>query len=734
MAGGGWVAGEGRTQLESRRGIKGIYVIRESVIRTLRIVFTTLLLLVAGNALALGLGQIEVKSRINQPLLAEIPIVSTTPGELQALQARLASPETFRRVGLQPPQGIAADLRFSLGNDARGRPVIRVTTVAPVNQAVLNFLIEVDWGQGRLVREYSALIDAPRTASAPLQPAVNAPVVAAPNVVQRPLAPVETPITTAPLEPEPDAPAAPVAVVPAAPVESVAQPTAGAEPAPVSSAIMPEPAQAPAQKVVVAASSAVPGAPSQYGPIKAGETLSRIATSLDRTSSYSLDQTMLALLRANPDAFLNDNINLLRQGAVLRVPGGADKGSISVDEAQLVVREQMQQWRQARRPVIQPEAAVAGNTPKPNPNPGQPESGAAATPAETAKPDTTSTSTPMAAAKSAKVPKQVQARLAIVPAAVPGKATGTRSGTNAGGEGKMLQQQLQQRDEDLAARTAEISDLKERVAELENLKQQQDQLLTMKDTELAAVQQRLADARNAATVAATTKPVETAVTQTAQPAQEPQPQASNMMPWVWGGLAVVGLGLLAWLLSRRRPAPVAPKPRRGLDNAALAASMRRPVAATETESDLQPALAQAEERDVVVPDVSTQDGGGHVIDIAEHPTTPGMQVEAPTWHSGRWMKADGEPGVGTPAASSAPRFVAPVEEPSSGSMPAPESIPAALDEPLPEPVSAEQRMKLARAFLDIGDDHSAKLLLLELMDGKDPAMRTDAAKLLRELG
>ncbi|MEO5628531.1 MAG: hypothetical protein ABIQ62_02035, partial [Thermomonas sp.] len=159
------------------------------MVKTLRIIVVTFLLLVAGNALALGLGQIEVKSRINQPLLAEIPIVSTTPGELGALQVRLASPDTFRRVGLAPPQGIAADLQFSLGNDARGRPVIRVTTVAPVNQAVLNFLIEVDWGQGRLVREYSALIDAPRTASAPLQPAISAPVVAAPNMVQRPVAP-----------------------------------------------------------------------------------------------------------------------------------------------------------------------------------------------------------------------------------------------------------------------------------------------------------------------------------------------------------------------------------------------------------------------------------------------------------------------------------------------------------------------------------------------------------------
>ena len=144
------------------------------MIGKLRMAVATALLLAAGNVAALGLGQIEVKSRLNQPLLAEIPIISTTPGELEALQARLASPETFRRVGLAPPSGAAANLQFSLGSDARGRPVIRVTTVAPVNQAVLNFLVEVDWGQGRLVREYSAMVDAPRTVSAPAQPPIQA--------------------------------------------------------------------------------------------------------------------------------------------------------------------------------------------------------------------------------------------------------------------------------------------------------------------------------------------------------------------------------------------------------------------------------------------------------------------------------------------------------------------------------------------------------------------------------
>ncbi|MEO6155355.1 MAG: FimV/HubP family polar landmark protein [Thermomonas sp.] len=698
------------------------------MIKTLRTAIATLLLLAAGNALALGLGQIEVKSRINEPLLAEIPIISTTPGELQALQARLASPDTFRRVGLEPPQGIAADLRFTLGNDAHGRPVIRVTTVAPVTQAVVNFLIEVDWGQGRLVREYSALVDAPRTASAPLQPAISAPVVAAPNVVQRPLVtmpvaaptppPVPTQITTAPLPPMP-APA-PVATLPA-PAEPMPAPMPAAEPAPVSSAVAPPP-----RAVVVAIPTPAPQptamTPSQYGPVKAGETLSKIASGLDQAVGYSLDQTMLALLRANPDAFLSDNINLLRQGVVLRVPGSDDRGSITADEAQRVVSEQTQQWRQARRPVLQPDAAVAGNAAKRDLTPAK-DAAATSKPA-TAKPATSEkpVAKPVAAATPAKARQQAQARLEIVPAAVAGKATGTRSGTNAGGEGSMLQQQLQQRDEDLAARKAEISDLKERVAELENLKQQQAQLLTMKDSELAAAQQRLADARTAT-----------------QPVKETQPHVIPLMPWLWGGLAVIGLALLAWLFARRRPVSVAPSPRRSFDSEALAASMRSPLVAVppaikaENVADVKPAAPL-----MVIPEATDA-----VIDVTGSPTTPAAHVEAPTWHSGQWVKDVPAPDPIAPAPS-ALSFAAPAARVSPEPVQA-ESPPIELRQPdsravhlhpelLPEPASAEQRMKLARAFLDIGDEHSARQLLLELLDGADPALRTDAAKLLRELG
>lgn len=615
------------------------------MVRTLRIAIASALLLAAGNAWALGLGQIEVKSRRNQPLLAEIPIISTTPGELESLQARLASPDTFRRVGLAPPTGVAADLQFSLGNDERGRPVIRVTTVRPVDQAALNFLIEVDWGQGRLVREYSALVDAPNTASAPLQPAISAPVIDAPNVVQRPA-------TQAPALPVPPQPLP----VPATPVPA---PDAAAEPAPPPVAVAPLPPEQP-----VAEPAPADAGSAQYGPVKQGDTLSGIASGLDLPGGYSLDQTMLALLRANPDAFLGDNINRLKRGAVLRMPGADDLGGVNADEAALVVREQMQQWRQARRPVAQPDAmAAAGN--------------AAASNAPTRNAGGNETS--------AAAPRRQQARLEIVPPSAPGKATGTRSGTNAGGEGSMLQQQLRQKDEDIAAKAAEIGELKERVAELEKLKQQQDQLLSMKDTELAAAQQRLADARQA-TVAPAAATAQQQVAQGVPPAE----QATSTMPWLWGGLAFVGMALLAWLFVRRGARRQAKTPpRRGFDSDTLASSLLPVV-------DEAPA-----------PKTTT------IVDLADVPPVSAPPAETPNWHSG-WLKAAAPP---PPVETSMPRFV-----------------PQEPDPPAPPQASAEQRMKLAQAFLDIGDDHSARELLRELLDGPDPAARNEAARLLRELG
>ncbi|MCR6496945.1 hypothetical protein LJB71_12425 [Thermomonas sp. S9] len=363
--------------------------------RTLRTAVAAALLLAAGQAWALGLGQIEVKSRRNQPLLAEIPIISTTPGELAALQARLASPETFRRVGLSPPSGVAADLQFSLGSDSKGRPVIRVTTLKPVDQGVLNFLIEVDWGSGRLVREYSAPIDVPNAAASVVQAPVQLPQPPAENLVQRPAPAVAAP-TVAASAPAP----APAAATPPAPAPTMPAPEPSASRA---IAAAPLPAAPAAPRAAATAASAM-----EYGPVKAGETLSKIAVKLGLRQGGSLDQALLALLRANPDAFLGDDVNRLRQGAVLRVPRREDVAAIDAAEAAQIVGQQMRQWWQAHRAVRQPEASAAAAA-----SVATPAAPAAASPPAPAARAPASTSTTAA---------RGEARLQILPPAAPGKA------------------------------------------------------------------------------------------------------------------------------------------------------------------------------------------------------------------------------------------------------------------------------------------------------------------------
>src|SRR6478672_1112914 len=222
---------------------------------TLRTALAVALAVAAGPAAALGLGQIQVKSRPGQPLLAEIPIVSSDPAELQGLQVQLASPDTFRRIGLEPPQGDVSALQFEPALDERGRPIIRITSPAPVQQPLLTFLVEVDWGGGRLVREYSALVETPRTVAAPAQPPIEAAVVAAPNVV----APAAAPVAAEPAPVPAPTPASPSATAPTPAPAATPEPVAAApEPAPAPARPAPAPQPAPAPETHVAKATPPP--------------------------------------------------------------------------------------------------------------------------------------------------------------------------------------------------------------------------------------------------------------------------------------------------------------------------------------------------------------------------------------------------------------------------------------------------------------------------------------------
>ena len=287
------------------------------------------LALLSNVALALGLGEIRVKSQPGQPLLAEIPSISSEPGELEQLRARLASPVTFERVGLPRPQGLVNELDFTVALDDAGRPVVRVTSRTPVDVAAVNFLIEVDWGQGRLVREYSALVSAPGTLAAAEQPVIDAPAAAPTDTITRPVEPV----AAAPAEPEP-----------------------------VPQATQPVPTQAAPAPAVAATPAPPPVAPGDtLAPVRRGQSLSQIAAPLAREQGYTLDQAMVALLRANPDAFINGNLNLLKQGAVLRVPEAAEAQTLLESEAAALVRSQVAEWRRARADSAAGRRGRAGN-------------------------------------------------------------------------------------------------------------------------------------------------------------------------------------------------------------------------------------------------------------------------------------------------------------------------------------------------------------------------------------
>ena len=612
---------------------------------------------------ALGLGQIEVLSRSGEPLVAEIPIISSDPAELQQLQARLASPETFRRIGLEPPRGAVSNLQFAVALDAQGNPVVRVTSQVPIEQPLLTFLLEVDWGQGRLVREYSVLVDAPESAVAIAQPPIQAPQPAPSSTIVRP----------------------PDAVQPVATTPEVESETLPPEPTPVA----PPPQQVPAPAPVVQAPPPPPPAtPGEYGPVARGQTLSEIASGLG-VEGYSLNQTMLALLRANPDAFIDGNINLVREGAVLRIPGRDVLAELTPSEANAVVRAQVRSWRERSAPPVVAADAVAD--------------GAASDNAGTRDADPAASSDGASAA--------ADARLEIVPpAGEDGQAPGSRSGLSAGGEGDMLRNDLRQAKEDLAARDAEVEELRARLAEVEELQRKQAQLIDLKDSELASVQQRLAETRAGGTDAGATQ------TTAVQPERE---TALSSLPWLLGGLLLVLAAAGAWWWQRRRrPVPVAPAPapRRNYDTAAMAAGLTgtargEPAAKappTKPAAPATPAPARRPAPSAAVPPAATPKPApaGPTPSAAVDVPPPPKSEAAPTWHAGAVpvvADAPAAPGV-------------PLEAKGQASP------------------SGRDGLELARAYLDLGEHQAARTLLREVLLGRDPGAREEAARMLREIG
>ncbi len=284
-------------------------------LRTLAFVFGVATALSAPLAMALGLGGIKLNSALNQPLNAQIELLQVRDLSEQEILVGLASLEDFERVGVDRTFFLSS-LDFTIDLDAAGGPVILVTSEQPVREPFLNFVVEAQWPSGRLLREYTLLMDLPVFSEEkqvqPVQPTQVQPSRKQPT---RPDIEPAQPATVEPLE---------------QPHEE--QPL---EEQPVQTATRPEEKLTP---------GAAAGADRIYGPVKVGDALWNIAAASRPDSSISIQQTMLAIQRANPGAFINNNINLLRRGQVLRIPSAEEMTSLSRREAIAEVAYQNQRW------------------------------------------------------------------------------------------------------------------------------------------------------------------------------------------------------------------------------------------------------------------------------------------------------------------------------------------------------------------------------------------------------
>jgi pilus assembly protein FimV len=249
--------------------------------------------LTSGMAQALGLGGLTVKSTLNQPLLAEIELTQVQDLNSAQVVPSLATSAEFAQAGVGR-MAILDDLTFTPVVNPGGKSVLRITSTKPIRDPYVKFLVQVLWPNGRVLREYSLLLDPPKFS--------------------------------------------PQAAAAAAQLPSTAPGTA--------------PAQAPAAQPPAAdAPPPAPAAPAepkytQYTTAN-NDTLWEIAQRV--RNGGTVQQTMLAIQALNPDAFIGGNINLLKKGQVLRLPSPQEVSATPQPRAVAEVAEQNRAWREGRR-------------------------------------------------------------------------------------------------------------------------------------------------------------------------------------------------------------------------------------------------------------------------------------------------------------------------------------------------------------------------------------------------
>lgn len=343
---------------------------------------------------ALGLGSLTVNSALNEPLNAEIDLTSATKKELKSLNVGLAGRREFSDAGVSRAPFLT-DIKFTIAKRLDGRPFLQLTSEQPIREPFLHFLVQVEWAGGRIVREFTALIDPPYMlagrapevtappASMPTPEPARAPE-AGPAPTPAPAAAealTETPSATAVTEPEPAPPVvepspAPEPMMAAAPPPQPAEPLGPSTTGEVS--ISPDTGWPERTSTETAAAEAgttgegagpapmpsttmvsPPGAPSwatmaQY-EVKRGDTLWSIAERVRLDDSLTTEQVIMALYEANRHAFFRNNVNNVWAGKVLTIPDHEQVLALSRRDARSVFLAQYNDWQEYKVQLAQQE-------------------------------------------------------------------------------------------------------------------------------------------------------------------------------------------------------------------------------------------------------------------------------------------------------------------------------------------------------------------------------------------
>lgn len=271
---------------------------------------------------AAGLGKLTVISGLGEPLNAEIELVSATKEELSSLTAKIASPEVYEQQGIERPAGLVG-IKVDLSKQADGTPVLKISSPSPMNDPYLDMLIQVDWGTGRLMRQYTALLDPPGYNND--QSSNSATAVAKTN------------------RPSISSSAGAGSSSSSKTSKRSKKVKSQADQSPATEASSEKPSESPAQ--------------GDY-TTKRGDTLRAVASQM-HVEGVSLEQMLVGIYQANKSAFAGDNMNRLKVGQVLHAPTQDELQGISKQDAQKEIQVQTQDWNAYRHKLAEGVAEAA---------------------------------------------------------------------------------------------------------------------------------------------------------------------------------------------------------------------------------------------------------------------------------------------------------------------------------------------------------------------------------------